>query len=94
MRLLISLSLIFCLNSSVECADSAVDAEPLPFPEFMQMIAERDIELSTAQAEELQRFLTDSKTAELAQQIQKDKSVPLSQLLPHIVNRDGSQPVP
>ena len=93
MRLLISLYLIFCLGSSVEGAESAVDVKPLPFPEFMQLLAERDIELSKAQAKELQRFLTDSKAAELAQQIEEDKSVSLRALLPHIVNRDGSQPV-
>ena len=83
-----------CIEMPLEAADTAVDAQPLPGSEFMEILAKRQIELSRAQAEVLRRFLMDAKNGnELAGKLIDEASISFVGILPHIVNKDGCQPV-
>ena len=94
MRLWTAIFLTVCFGIPLEAADTAADAQPLPGPEFMEVLAQRQIELSPAQAEPLRQFLSDTKRGdELAGKLKKETSIALVEILPHIVNKDGCQPV-
>jgi peroxiredoxin len=82
-------------NAAKEISDgTAADAQPLPGSEFMELLAKRQVELSPAQTETLRRFLSDTKRGdELAGKLKGEASISLVTILPHIVNKDGCQPV-
>ena len=50
MRLWTAIFLAVCFGIPLEAADTAADAQPLPGPEFMELLAKRQIELSPAQS--------------------------------------------
>lgn len=86
--------LTVCISSPLEAAETAADAQPLPGSEFMELLAKRQVELIPAQTETLRRFLSDTKRGdELAEKLKGEASISLVTILPHIVNKDGCQPV-
>ena len=94
MRLWTAIFLTICFGMPLEAADTAADAQPLPGQEFMELLAKRQIELSPAQAETLRQFLSDTKREdELAGKLKEEASISFVEILPHIVNKDGCQPV-
>ena len=94
MRLWTSIFVAICFGIPLKAADTAADAQPLAGPEFMEFLAKRQIELSPAQAETLRQFLSDTKRGgELAGKLKGETSISLVEILPHIVNKDGCQPV-
>lgn len=94
MRLWTAVLLAVCIGIPLEAADTAADAQPLPESEFMELLAKRQIELSPGQIKTLRQFLADAKKEdELAAPLKDEASLSLIAILPHIVNKDGCQPV-
>tara|TARA_R110002073_G_scaffold75697_2_gene184579 strand:- start:11056 stop:11982 length:927 start_codon:yes stop_codon:yes gene_type:complete len=94
MRLWTAVLLAVCIGIPLEAADTAADVQPLPNSEFMELLAKRQIELDPDQTKTLLQFLTDAKKAdEFVATLKDEASHSLIAVLPHIVNKDGCQPV-
>ncbi|QDV40390.1 Thiol-disulfide oxidoreductase ResA [Stieleria neptunia] len=89
----IAIICVSCLVPSLLLADSAVDVAALPQNEFMKVLTDRQAPISPAQAKQLLGVLPESIARnELEKAFENSASVSLLEILPHIVNKDGSQP--
>lgn len=98
MRLGTALFLAMCIGMSLEAAETAADAQPFAKSELVELLSRRQIELSPAQTEALAQFLTNAGmenkiAATLALKLKEESNLSLVELMPHIVNKDGSQSV-
>lgn len=83
-----------CLFPTILLADSAVDVAAMPQKELMQVLSARKVPISASQAKLFLSVLPQSIARnELEQTFKKSNSVSLLAILPHIVNKEGSQPV-
>ncbi|MDV6031643.1 MAG: TlpA family protein disulfide reductase [Phycisphaera sp. RhM] len=86
--------LAVCIGIAAEGADTPADTQPLSQSEFMEILAKRQIELNPDQTQTLRQFLKDAKKEDVLAATPQDKaSLSLIAILPHIVNKDGCQPV-
>lgn len=85
-----------CLGTPLEAAETAVDARPFAGAEFIEILASRQVELSSDQAAALRRFLADTKpnhSEKLAGKLTGAATISVMEVLSRIVNKDGCQPV-